>query len=274
MVNVFEQLGSLVASPHHEFEEVCAKIIGSTVPNIRRVAVWRGDGGVDLAQGEWGQDGGLHVYQVKYFEFPLKPGQRTQIIDSFETAKSNPRINLKRWTLCLPCRLTQDCQTWFDVWKKSVNDGIEIHLLDGDALRRILEDPRCASARQLLARLNVIGLPGPQPLLTPHVAVKRAPTSSGYGYVLVVSVANSGDLTAQDVTLKLSHTDTKCASIAHDRESWKQKEEMFMSDNPLTGIIRDNRHQGAQPSRRAASRHDGCLCCGLRILVASCSRPY
>ena len=35
----------------------------------------------------------------------------------------------------------------------------------------------------------------------------------------------------------------------------------------------DSDHHGAHPSRRAAARHDGCLCCGLRMLAASCSRP-
>ena len=83
--------------------------------------------------GEWGQDGDMHVYQVKFFEAPLKSGQKSQITDSFETAKKNPRINLKRWTLCLPCRLTQDCQAWFASWKKSITDDVEIQLLMADA---------------------------------------------------------------------------------------------------------------------------------------------
>ena len=77
----------------------------------------------------------------------------------------------------------------------------------------MLEDPRCSSARQLLAKYGAVGLPGPQPLLTPHVVVKRAQAPSGYGYVLVTYVTNGGDLTAQGITVKLTHTNTNCAMI-------------------------------------------------------------
>src|ERR1700730_18909819 len=139
MLNPFEQLRLLHASPHQAFEEMCASIIRATIKDASRVKVYKGDGGVDAFAGSWGDSGELDVYQIKFFPDPWGNSQKKQVRDSYKTAADNKRFTLRSWVLCVPSRLTQGDWLWFSTWSKKAAKTIT--LSDGEKLKDLLFRP-------------------------------------------------------------------------------------------------------------------------------------
>src|SRR5208283_6048973 len=69
-MNAFEQLEIRVPGPHQAFEDVVAEILIACGLAERRIRVHRGDGGVDAFYGRYSDDGGVTVFQAKYFLRP------------------------------------------------------------------------------------------------------------------------------------------------------------------------------------------------------------
>jgi hypothetical protein len=133
--NPFEQLQDVVVEPRQAFEDIVTLILKCLFPDSRRVRVFRGDGGIDAFIGTLGEGGEVDVYQVKYFPMTWGASQKDQIRDAYRTARDSKDYDLKKWTLCVPTRLTKEDLRWFDEWRrKQEKQDRSIDLMDGDDL--------------------------------------------------------------------------------------------------------------------------------------------
>jgi hypothetical protein len=218
-LNPFEQLQNTVVEPRQAFEEIVATMLRMIVPGSRRVRVHKGDGGVDVYSGNYGEDGEADVYQIKYFSSVWGDAQKRQIRDAYETARDNADYRLGKWTLCVPLRLTKGDLRWFDEWRAGQQG--EIALLDGDDLTTMLQQPECAAARQQLELWGIQGLSGSGPRLVPTAFVKEQDKArAGITFVIGVQLRNEGDRTARGIRVKLAHSDTGCVAWAPDEATW------------------------------------------------------
>jgi hypothetical protein len=227
MHNAFEQINSLQPGPEHCFEEVVSTILRATIPEAKRVRVYRGDGGVDTFTGTWGEAGELEVYQIKYFISEWTASQQQQIRESYQTAAENPDFNLSRWTLIVPRDLTAKDFKWFDGWRAKQKHKIE--LINGSDLTDRLLLPQCAGARQMLKAWGVIGLHA-GPSIRAWVRVIGSPP-----YALVVNawLENIGDRSLRSARLRIQHSETHTVSIEADDSWWRTcSTGMLMPLNP------------------------------------------
>jgi len=202
--NPFQQLRFVSEGPEAEFEAICADLVRTQYPDSKRVRVHRGDGGVDTAHGEWGAQGALDVFQVKYFPGVLGNSQKQQIREAYATASNNPNFRLRNWILCLPTSLRQEDHAWFADWKADQDANIE--LWDGDKLEHLLRLPGAGRSRDRLKALGAVGTPAATVDLKPLMQVRRSDPSSGTGFQLQVSLLNAGDMAADNVRLIVRHT--------------------------------------------------------------------
>lgn len=215
-MNPFEQLRLVHDAPHQAFEEACSSIIRSTTKDTSRVRVYKGDGGVDVFAGTWGEEGELDVYQIKYFPAPWGASQKKQIRESYKTAADNPRFTLRSWTLCVPTRLTQDDWEWMHKWSRG---KANIKVWDADNLSDLLHYPECAAARQRLTILGVRGLPETSTELVPDIHILKLDTPP-LGFALDIKLTNTGGKTAHHVRVTVAHSETGCVAWRHDEQWW------------------------------------------------------
>jgi hypothetical protein len=216
MKNPFQQLDALQPGPAHCFEEVVSTILRWTIPDVKRVRVYHGDGGVDSFTGEWGSNGELHVYQVKYFVDQWKASQKQQIRNSYRTARDSTSFRLKKWTLIVPTDLTAEDWGWFDPWK--AGQAHEIDLLNGSALTDLLRAPQCADARQMLKNWGVVGLPH-EPVITAWVRLITNPPR--FALQSNVWIENTGDRSLRSLRLRIAHSETNTVAVPADPEWWR-----------------------------------------------------
>jgi|SRR5208337_111672 len=157
-MNAFEQLEIRVPGPHQAFEDVVAEILIACGLAERRIRVHRGDGGVDAFYGRYSDDGGVTVFQAKYFLRPWGDAQKQQIRDAYATARNSVDFNLAEWRLCTPARPTRQDVRWFDGWRAKLDRFVD--LVDGDDLARLLLSPEAVGARKLLQRWGIEGIDG------------------------------------------------------------------------------------------------------------------
>lgn len=231
-LNPFEQLQNVVVEPRQAFEDIVAVMLRVTVSGSRRVRVHRGDGGVDVYSGSYGEEGEADVFQIKYFPTVWGDAQKRQIREAFQTARDNSDYRLGQWMLCVPMRLTKGELRWFDDWRRE-QEG-EIVLLDGDDLTTMLQRPECAAARQQLERWGVQGLSGAGPRLVPMAFVKKQDIARvGIAFVIGVQLRNEGDRTARGIRVRLSHSETGCVAWAPDDTAWSHESEGAFGLKPL-----------------------------------------
>jgi hypothetical protein len=202
--NPFQQLRGVSEAAEAEFEAACAELIRIHYPDAKRVRVHRGDGGVDTANGTWGEAGALDVFQVKYFPDVLGNSQRQQIRESYLTAANNQNFKMRSWKLCLPTILRQEDHEWFDTW--SGDQETHIELWDGDKLEALLRQPSAGATRERLKALGVVGLLASAPDLRPVLLARRCDPLKGTGFFLQIDLFNHGDAAADNVRGTLSHT--------------------------------------------------------------------
>jgi hypothetical protein len=202
--NPFQQLRAVSEGPEAEFEAVCADLIRTQYPEAKRVRVHRGDGGVDAAHGDWGTEGALDVFQVKYLPDVLGDSQKQQIRESYNTAHANPHFKLRKWILCIPTILRQEDHAWFDTWKNEQDTHIE--LWDGDKLETLLRLPAASASRERLKTLGVAGLPSPASELLPSMHARQLDKTKGTSFVLQIDLTNSGDQAAENLRVVVEHT--------------------------------------------------------------------
>lgn len=219
-LNPFEQLRNVCVEPRQAFEDVAADILRVTMPTSRRVRVFRGDGGVDVYNGTFGNQGEVDVFQIKYFPEPWGDSQKEQIRNSFRTAKESKDYNLRSWTLCVPVRLTKEDIRWFDFWRSS--QSVPIEIMDGDDLATELQKPKCLSVVQKLIDFGVQGLRPGGPRFTVHGKVYAADMRTGLTFAVDLVLENEGDRTARGVHVVVSHSETECVSVQHDDSVWDE----------------------------------------------------
>jgi hypothetical protein len=218
--NPFEQLQDVVVEPRQAFEDVISLIIKCIWPNSRRVRVYRGDGGIDSFTGTLGDGGEADVFQVKYFPLAWENSQKQQIRDAYQTARSSKDYELKKWTLCVPVRLTKEDLRWFDEWKRKQDRPIE--LLDGDELTAYVADERCSSVRTKLREWNVIGVQSGGPQFNATAFLRREDFSkTGLTAVVVVRLENVGDRSARGIKVTITHAETGCVAYK-EQDDWEQ----------------------------------------------------
>ena len=229
MITPFEQLRPLQPGAEHCFEHVVSSILRTTEPDARGVRVHRGDDGVDMCTGSWGESGELDVFQIKFFTTQWGDSQKQQIRDSFTRASEAGSYNLRSWTLVVPTTLTARDHQWFDAWRRE--KSVPIHLMDGAELNDRLRLPECAYARTLMSGWGVIGLSGSSflvPMLTIHL-------TDLYEAVMNIRLRNQGDRTARGVRAVIRHIETHTVAASHNEHWWRQVSDgMFMPVNPRT----------------------------------------
>lgn len=97
-----------------ELEHAMALLLFQERPNGWRRATSQGDGGIDFLDP---LPEGYEVFQIKGFtdRAELKAGQRRQIKDSYETVRSDPRLDrpIVRWNLVVPIDPNDKDEEWF-----------------------------------------------------------------------------------------------------------------------------------------------------------------
>lgn len=214
MQNPFEQLQILQPGPEHCFEEAVSHILRSTTSQSHRVRVHRGDEGVDTFTGTWGGDGALEVFQVKYFLRKWEDSQKEQIRSSYVRASENSNYNLSRWILVVPTNPTAADYKWLHTWAAAQDHPIDI--MDGAELTDRLLRPECGTARQLLRKWGVQGLPG-GPSLFPTVTTAG---TERFAVALRLRLENRGDQSARTIRLNVSHSETNTMAFAADEYWW------------------------------------------------------
>ena len=219
--NPFEQLQFTSIEPRQAFEDTVASILRATIPKTRRIRVYKGDGGVDVFQGKYGEGGAVDVYQIKYFPGSFTDSRKQQIRDAFKTAASSRDYKLRKWILCVPSRLTKGDMRWFDEWLNG--EEVSVELLDGDDLTDLLQREECAAVRQ---QLHGWGLPGMRPggarLEAGIYTRTQDVASTGLSFFLGVLLHNEGDLTARNVVVEVEHAETHCLAWAAERTLWQE----------------------------------------------------
>jgi hypothetical protein len=116
-----------VAGAREKFEDLAVHLIKSERPDVERIRIVRGDGGIDAHDGSLSDAGRVDVFQVKFFPEGIGESQKNQIRESFKRIRENKELKAHSWTLCLPVDLSIDEKKWFDEWsEKQKHSGIEI----------------------------------------------------------------------------------------------------------------------------------------------------
>ncbi len=116
-----------VAGAREKFEDLCVQLLLAEQPNLKRMRVVVGDGGIDAYEGELKGTGGIDVFQTKFFPAGIGESQKKQIRDSFKSVSEATDFTVNNWTLCLPIDLGVEETKWFESWSGKQHDsGIAI----------------------------------------------------------------------------------------------------------------------------------------------------
>jgi hypothetical protein len=56
-----------LAGAREKFDQLCGQLIHSEFPSATGIRVHRGDGGIDVYNGQFTNTAGIHVFQAKFF---------------------------------------------------------------------------------------------------------------------------------------------------------------------------------------------------------------
>lgn len=117
-----------LAGARDKFEDMMTQLIHVERPDSQSFRVVKGDAGLDSFDGSLSAPNGIDVFQVKFFPDGIKEAQKSQIRDSFATARDSKKFKVKSWTLCFPIDMSLDETKWFEGWAKSqAGTGITIN---------------------------------------------------------------------------------------------------------------------------------------------------
>ena len=106
-----------------DVEAVVAMLVNRKRPNSIRITPSRGDGGVDILDPRPPRKAaGDAVLQVKAFTGPLTSSQKTQILDSLDALRRDPRwadLAVTEWRLVTPWDPTPEALAWLQAEGKS-----------------------------------------------------------------------------------------------------------------------------------------------------------
>lgn len=128
-----------VEGARKKFEKICRDLFGKMYSNTYAVEVNQGDGGIDVFVGNFNQE--IKVIQCKFFIDGIKDSQKSNIRESFKTAISSNKYNMKEWILCIPRNLDLEQHKWWAKWKDKheEDDDVIIKLVDGDKLLLLMK---------------------------------------------------------------------------------------------------------------------------------------
>jgi DNA replication protein DnaC len=114
----FKSLHGNIAGAREAFEDACETLYKKKYKNqhVSQVKVKQGDGGIDIFIGELGVEP-ITVIQCKFFLESFGTSQQSQIRESFNTAITSKKYELKEWILCIPSVIDIDENTWWFKWK-------------------------------------------------------------------------------------------------------------------------------------------------------------
>ena len=114
----FKSLHGNIAGAREAFEDACETLYRKKHKNLHvsQVQEKQGDGGIDIFIGELGVEP-ITVIQCKFFLETFGTSQQSQIRESFNTAISSDKYELKEWILCIPRVIDIDENTWWFKWK-------------------------------------------------------------------------------------------------------------------------------------------------------------
>ena len=142
----FKSLHGNIAGAREAFEDACESLYRKKHKgqHVSQVKVKQGDGGIDIFIGELGVEP-ITVIQCKFFLESFDVSQHSQIRDSFETAITSKKYELKEWILCIPRVIDIDENTWWFKWKhkqlkKHSKQTSFIKLTNGNELIDLLKE--------------------------------------------------------------------------------------------------------------------------------------
>jgi hypothetical protein len=137
-----------LAGAREKFEHLVTLLVKAEHPDARGIRVSTGDGGVDISIGKWLDGNRITVFQVKYFTSSLGDAQKTQIIESYKTARKNTRFTLGKWVLVLSVNLSGDAQKWWDHWCSKQDQDVLIELWDQLHIEHLLVQDKNTPLRE------------------------------------------------------------------------------------------------------------------------------
>jgi DNA replication protein DnaC len=142
----FKSLHGNIAGAREAFEDACETLYKKKYEDqhVSQVKVKQGDGGIDIFIGELGVEP-ITVIQCKFFLESFEASQHSQIRESFNTAISSKKYELKEWILCIPRVIDIDENTWWFKWKHKklkeyTKDKNFIKLTNGSELIDLLKE--------------------------------------------------------------------------------------------------------------------------------------
>lgn len=135
------------------FQRLVAQLVGLSRPGADQIEGAGGDWGIDVYVGALETRGSIAIWQAKYFINGVKPNQRKQVEEAFETAvrkAGEEGYTVKAWTLCLPCNLNPTETTWWNRFRREYSKatGIKISLWSATRLERLLLSSDAATLRR------------------------------------------------------------------------------------------------------------------------------
>lgn len=238
-LNPFEQLESLVPEGRQTFEDLVGILLEDCGLIDGRIKVFRGDAGIDSYAGSFAEAELVSVYQCKFFTKPWGESQKRQIRDSFQTANQH---RLKEWFLVVPVRLTIEDVRWFDEWRSK--QSVPIEVIHGDRLTHLLESNAGARTRQRFRDWGVFTVRGGSPVIQARVHCVKLDPKTGQTFRLFVWIKNTGDRTAEEIRVRLTHSNTLCVASGHNQSLWDDIGSGGM--NPRNLQAKRNLHSGEE----------------------------
>jgi hypothetical protein len=126
------------------FQRLISALVSLLHKDAREIRPAPGDWGIDVIAGSI--TGYCLIWQAKFFIDGVSESQQSQIRDSFSQLVNKAKeqhIEVRAWTLCIPCNLSGPEEQWWEKWKsrKSKEYSITIELWDESTIRRYLDSP-------------------------------------------------------------------------------------------------------------------------------------
>lgn len=142
----FKSICGNIQAAREEFELVCEALFRKKYASksVAKIALKQGDGGIDVYIGELGVEP-ITVIQCKFFLDAFDDPQKQQIRESFKTASTSEKFQLKEWILCIPREIDIDESGWWHGWKsRTIKENDEndeyIKLINGNELIDLLKE--------------------------------------------------------------------------------------------------------------------------------------
>jgi hypothetical protein len=178
------------------FERLVAQLVRLLHASVRQVAANPGDWGIDVFVGML-DEGGVHVWQSKFFIDGIGETQKKEIRESFKaclSAAAEEGHVLLSWTLCVPVSMDGPTTKWWDTWKKKQqrDHGLAVELWDETELEGLCLSPEAAAIRRTYFALGETG-DEPHPR-----AIEAVPPEEDLEHMLFVRQLRAAEISELD----------------------------------------------------------------------------